>query len=248
MRGHGPTGILCDMKRTTERLQGTAGLLAPAVMLLAALTVAAVSPARADTLTYDLTQCFMTGGCPTAGPYGTVTVSSVNTTEVLVQLQLAPGEVYNVAAGNGAGKPLLFDIAGDPVVSVTNVTSPFTFTRRLMTMADGTGQWDYFIGCTTSACGAGTSGQVSTPISFDVTLASGITPASFVKNANGFYFASDIGIPTGGGNYVTGDVAAPNASAVPLPPAAVLFCSGLLACFALMRRGMGRPTLLPLAT
>jgi hypothetical protein len=225
----------------TQRLRGPAGLLVSAAMLFAVLTAVPLSAARADTLTFDLTQCFITGGCPTAGPYGTVTVSSVSSTEVSVDLQLTAGEVYNIAGGNGAGKPLLFDITGDPVVTVTNLTSPFTFTRHLMTMADGTGQWDYFIGCSTSSCGSGTSGLVSADISFDVTLASGITPASFVQNANGFYFASDIGIPSGGGNYVTGDVAAPPGAAVPLPAAAWLLLSGLAGVAVFARMNHWRP-------
>ncbi len=52
----------------------------------------------------------------TSAPWGTVTVSSLSSTEVSVSLMLAPNEVFNIAGGNGAGKPLLFDISGSPTV------------------------------------------------------------------------------------------------------------------------------------
>ncbi len=63
-----------------------------------------------------------------------------------------------------------------------------------MTMADGSGSWNYSIQCTNSTfCGTGTSNMVPGPINFDLTLASGISPASFVQNGKSLYFASDIG-------------------------------------------------------
>jgi len=198
--------------------------------LLGALTLAGAPRAQASSLTYDYTDCFINSGsgCLTAPPWGTVTVSSVSSTEVSVTLTLATGEVF---AFGGAGLPLLFDISGNPSVTVSGLPSGFTFTHHPMTMADGAGKWDYFINCTT--CGSGTSGMVSGPITFYVTLAGGITPASFIANNKGLFFASDIGIPVGGGNYNTGDVGA--LTAVPLPSSLVLI-GGVLALLALAFR------------
>ena len=207
------------------------------VALLGVIGVAAASSATASTLTYSLTDCFIGGGCPTSEPWGTVTVTSLSSTEVSVSLMLAPNEVFNIAGGNGAGKPLLFDISGDPTVVVSGLAPQFSLVQGMMTMADGSGSWDYSIQCTSSSvCGTGTSKMVAGPINFDLTLASGISPASFVKNAKSLFFASDIGIPTGGGNYATGDVGAPTATPVPLPPALVLLSSALLGGLSLARR------------
>jgi hypothetical protein len=208
--------------------------------LLGALGLAGTAPAGASTVTFQLTTCFISTGCPTTGPYATVTVSSVNPDEVAVTLTLAPGEVFNIAGGNGSGKPLLFDLSGGPSVpplTISNLTAPFTFVNAPMTMADGSGKWDYLIECTnTAACGTGTSKALSGPISFDLSLSTGISPASFVQNKKSLYFAADIGIPTGGGNYTTGDVGAPPAAPIPLPPPALLLGSALLAACALARR------------
>jgi hypothetical protein len=202
------------------------------LMALVAGALAAAPRAVASELVYDLTSCFATG-CPPASSYGTVTVSSVSATEVAVDLQLASGEVF---VFGGAGKPLLFDISGNPTVSVTGLPSGYTFTNHPMTMADGTGKWDYFIDCP-AACGSGTSGQVTGPLMFDVTLASGITPASFIANNKGLFFAADIGIPTAPGQFVTGDVAASTATPVPLPPSSILLGSALAAFGLVLRRG-----------
>jgi hypothetical protein len=175
------------------------------VALLGVIGLTATSPATADTIMYSLTDCFIGGGCPTSAPWGTVTVSSLSSTEVSVSLALAPNEVFNIAGGNGAGKPLLFDISGTPTVVVSGLAPQFSLVQHMMTMADGSGKWDYSIQCTDSTvCGTGTSNKVAGPINFDLTLASGISPASLVVNGKNLYFASDIGISTGGGNYARG--------------------------------------------
>ena len=210
------------------------------VALLGVIGVTATSKAPASTLTYSLTDCFIGGDCPTSAPLGTVTVSSLSSTEVSVSLMLAPNEVFNIAGGNGAGKPLLFDISGSPTVLVSGLASQFSLVQGMMTMADGSGSWNHSIQCTNSTfCGTGTSNMVPGPINFDLTLASGISPASFVQNGKSLYFASDIGIPSGGGNYTTGDVGALNATPVPLPPSLVLLSGALLGSVSLTRRRRG---------
>jgi hypothetical protein len=207
--------------------------------------------ALASTITYSLTANDQSGtmcttGCPGA-PYGTVAVSTVQTNEVLVSLSLNPGEVFSLPGGNGAGMPLLFDLSGNPTVTVSNLSTltPGVSGKPVGTlalhqsssgiMADGTGSWNYDISCTT--CGTGTSGQYTGVISFDLT-ATGLTPASFAKNTKGLFFGTDIGIPNGSGGYTTGDVAATAGTPVPLPAAAWLLCSavGGLGAFARRKR------------
>lgn len=212
-----------------------------AAMLAAVL---AVSPARSSVLTYDLTTCQIGGGCGSSSVFGTVTVSTISSTEVSVDMTLASGEVF---AFGGAGQPLLFNVTGDPSVSITNLTSNvsdrFAFNNSPMFMADGTGKWDYYMSC--SSCGTGTSMSTTGPdgapvsLSFDVTLASGINPSSFSKSTKGFTFATDVGIPNGSGGYMTGDVGAINP--VPLPPSLLLLASALVALGLMLCPGGRRP-------
>jgi hypothetical protein len=196
---------------------------------LAIAAIAGYAPvASATTLSYSLTLDDCSGGCGSA-PFGTVTVTSISSTEVSVDLTLAAGEVF---ATGGAGDALLFDISGDPSITITGLTSGFTATSTASgksTHADGTGTWEYWIDCT--SCGSGTSPPTNSgPLDFDVTVAGGITPASFIQNGDSLYFATDIGSGCSGsplgscGN--TGDVAAPSItplSPTPLPGALVLF-------------------------
>jgi hypothetical protein len=178
--------------------------------------------ARADYV-YNLTQCFATG-CPAQASYGTVTVSSIagSTTEVQVDVELAAGEVF---AFGGAGKPLLFDLSGTPGATSSPLPSGFTFNNAPMTMADGTGKWDYYVDC--PGCTGTSNTSIGGSLIFDVIVASGISPDSFIQNKKNLYFATDIGIPSGGGNYVTGDVGASSRTVVPLPDPALLLASAL---------------------
>lgn len=217
---------LADLLRTAA----VAGALAIGSVLVAGT----VTPASANAITYSLTTDDCTGTCGTA-PFGTVTVSSISTTEVSVDLTLKAGEVF---ATGGAGDALLFDITGDPSITVSGLTSGFTATSTASGQsihADGTGSWDYSIDCT--GCGHGTSPpQFSGPLDFDVTVAGGITPASFVKNGNSLFFATDIG----GTNGKTGDVAAPTGvpvtPSVPEPASVAILGVGMFALGLIRRR------------
>ncbi len=199
------------------------------IAALLGIALVQVPLASASTLSYNLTTCFFSCG---TGPYGTVAVSSLSSTEVSVNLTLASGEVF---ATSGSGKTLLFDLQGNPSISVTNLTSGFAATSTASGQslhADGTGTWQYWISCT--LCGNGTSPpRDSGPVNFDVTVASGITPASFIENGYPLYFASDIGVPNGSG-YNTGDVGA--TSPVPLPATAWLLGSGLMVLAGTVRK------------
>jgi hypothetical protein len=193
-------------------------------------------PAMAATVSY--TTSLQSGNmCTGCGPFGTVTVSSVSgqPSELSVTLSLTPGEVF---ASTGAGSALLFDIANNPSLSVSDLTAGFSF-YDASTHADGSGTWNTYISC--DVCGTGTSPpQNSGPVSFILSVASGtLAPSSFVTNGN-YLFASDIGIPNGSGGYSTGDVVTSSAlSAVPLPAAAWLLLSGLGGLGAVARKKRG---------
>lgn len=211
-----------------------------AVAAFAALALSSGATARASILlTADLTTSYQSGNmCSGCGPSGTVTVSSTpNPDEVLVTLTLEPNEVFAIAGGNGAGKPLLFDIAGDPTnMTMQIVTAPtgtqaswFTLSEtHQMVMADGTGTWSDAIVCSSKSCATGTSGGYSGTLAFDLFTQTALTAASFVQNSpnagkgGGLYFGTDIGV-----NGFTGDVAAPAVTTVPLPAAGWLLLTAL---------------------
>ena len=228
---------------SSQRVPEGVGSLKAKNRLLAAAVLAAVAAsggeaARASTLlTTVLTNSYQSGNsCSNCGPFGTVTVSSMsNPDEVQITLTLEPNEVFNIAGGTGAGKPLLFDISGDPTnMTMQMVTLPtgtqaswFSLSEtHQMVMADGTGIWSDAIVC--GGCATGTSGNYSGTLSFYLTATTPLTASSFVANTpngnkgGGLYFGSDIGL-----NSLTGDVAAPSVTAVPLPAAGWLFFSAL---------------------
>jgi hypothetical protein len=153
----------------------------------------------------------------------TLTVSQVATNEVSVTLTLPSGDVF---ATGGAGNSLNFDLSGNPNLTgdISNLSTGFSATSLISGQSihsDGSGDWQYAFDC--SSCGNGTSPPTSSgPLSFDITL-TGITPASFIANASGNLFATDIGVPNGNGGFDTGVFAGTAITTTPLPGALVLF-------------------------
>lgn len=215
-----------------------------AALMTAAVALWQAPSASATTISDPLTLSYCKSNCA-SGPFGTVAVSSVDANDVTVALTLAPGEVFNIAGGTGAGKPLLFELSGNPTVSVSGLPAGFSLIQMPppgMIMADGSGSWNYAIVCP-SSCGSGTSQWMTNPTSlfFTITSAAGISPMSFVQNGKSLFFATDIGVSTGTpGSYGTYDVAATSASQVPLPAAGFLLLSALGALGLFGRRRFAR--------
>jgi hypothetical protein len=198
-------------------------------IVLAGVALFIALPAAADSVTY--TTSLQTGNmCTGCGPFGTVAVSTVSgqPDEISVTLTLNSGEVF---ANNGAGAALLFDIAGNPTLSLVSVMpSGYSF-HQATTHADGSGTWNTYIAC--DICGSGTSPPTqSGPIMFTLASTAALTPSSFVTNGT-YLFASDLGVPNGTGGYFTGDVVTTGPlTPVPLPAAVWLLISGALGLIA----------------
>jgi hypothetical protein len=180
--------------------------------------LAVLAPAAHADLMSTLTVNGCSSGCG-SGPFGTVSVTQVNSTTVQVSLMLAPLEVF---AKTGAGSPFGYNLNTAASLVGGSLTSGFA-AGGSNGFAGGLGNFTNTILC--PACGNGTSTpQFSGPIQFQLTGA-GLTSANFVANANGFFFGADIGVKNAAGTVLgTGVVGADSVSfsAVPEPGSVLL--------------------------
>ena len=196
-------------------------------LLFATGVLVAAVPMAASATVYSLNQGLCTGGCGTS-PFGTVTVQSAGMDTISIDVTLLNGNKF---VNTGAGTALLFDLIGNPTITISSLTSGFsagqTAHGAALIHADGSGHWEYSIDC--SLCGSGGSGPQPGPLDFDVT-APGLTPSSFVANDNGFFFASDI-IGTNGntGDVVSSGVCTLNCGTDTVPEPGSLMMLGLAA-------------------
>ena len=210
--------------------------LYPAALVMAILGVALIAPAtpaQADSVTFQLTSCHISTGCPAAGTvFGTVALTTSGT-GVLFDVVLDNGSRF-VETGAGGGALFLFNdnIAGSTVTGITatlngaNVAVPgglTGLTNQSPIMADGTGTFTAAIECTTaSSCNGGSAPNMN-DLHFTVTNA---TIAQLTTaNANGNIFVADI--LCGAGVSVCGGLTGPvDVSGGPIPEPTTLLLVG----------------------
>ena len=166
--------------------------------------------------------------CSPGSGCGSVTLSQVNPTTVLVTISLT-----NTGAGfsNFAGNNVFgFNIGGDPAITITNFSSgAFTAGSTNITEDSMYGKFDYTISCST--CGT----THPTTLSFDVSLTGGdnlIISKFDTKSTGGtvgaYFFAADQG--NGNRQGIIASLPSPEA------PTFAFFASPLVALFFLRRR------------
>jgi hypothetical protein len=194
--------------------------------LALALTSFAMPSAKADTL--------FTGSQAGICCFD-VNLHQVDPNSVQVTVNLTDGAQYFISSGGGNHPGFAFNVAGDPTISVTSISGPWSISDVHLTPVNtngpSLGTFDYFI----DNPGNGANAHNDGPLVFTVFDAAGITASDFVANASGFYFAADI-MNAAGNTGMSGINTPGNTPAVPEPSSLALLGTGILSAASLVRR------------
>jgi hypothetical protein len=196
----------------------------------------AATAAKADTVTFVGSQaglcCF------------NVVLTTVDSTHMNVEVDLTSGAQAFAATGGGNHPGFAFNLFGDPTISISSPSLPWTLTDvhlgSVSTNGPSLGTFNYFL----DNPGNGTSLNNAGPLTFEITDASGISFASFVANSSGYLFAADIqsaGNPKDGGGStgesgISDDARIITTSTVPEPSSLALMGTGMLTVAGIIRR------------
>lgn len=195
-------------------------------------------------VTYNLTVNGCSVGCNVL-PAGTITVEQLVADNVQVTVQLT--SAYSFRSANDPNHHgLVFNLAGNPVVVISNITSGDTDSQTWALSQAGTfndspfGTFEYALNCT--SCTPGMANQTTRSLSFNL-QATGLTLASFTatsSNSGNIYFAVDVvGKTSLAGLGQTGNIGALQGTGdgVPEPGTYVFTSAGLLALVWLRQSG-----------
>jgi hypothetical protein len=154
------------------------------LLLLAAMCVA--TPALADTATYNFTNCGFS--CGTA-PYGTVTLTDNGTGSVDVKVDLSTATNPEDFVDTGSHFTFAFNLIGDPTITLSSLTSGYTWLQNPSPAGPGDNQndgaqfFDFQINCvdggSLTGCSNPGSSNFTGPITFTLTKSGGLTLADF---------------------------------------------------------------------
>jgi hypothetical protein len=185
----------------------------------AALILGYTAPAFAD-LIYTLDS-------PAGGPWGTVLLHQDGAN---VDVTVHPGTGLGFV-GNGSGDALTFNLTGNPSITISFTTAGFSQdTSTPPIHADGTGNWEYGVICSTG-CGPGGSAPFFGDLLFtvdniavgDFTFTGGLGPPP--SGSHGLYFAADLSTV---GLVSTSTPGVPVEQPAPEPGSLLLLAAGLM--------------------